>query len=293
MQKLRGIIVLLVLLSGTFSTNFAFADDSPAITLLGDNPQIIVLGAGYSELGANATDTEDDDTVLTSNIVINATAFVDAVGSYPVHYDVTDLDGNPADQVTRTVNVVTNAPVITLLDSKITQMGLVIDSLTGFKDTADDKTDKKIDKIIKKIGKAMNSKYWDESDNELTSKKGKKVFDESKKAVKDLSKISKKSDVVYPEITNSIDILVGITQKLATDAIDDAQAFSGDKKADKEIKKSNKEMSKAQKELDKGKLDKAIDKYKKAWEHALKAMKEKKMKDPKHDKEDKPKKKKK
>jgi len=230
---------------------------------------------------------------LTSNIVINATAFVDAVGSYPVHYDVTDSDGNPADQVTRTVNVVTNDPVITLLNSKITQMGLVIDSLTGFKDTADDKTDKKIYKIIKKIGKAMNSKYWDESGNELTSKKGKKVFDESKKAVKDLSKISKKSDVVYPEITNSIGILVGITQELATDAIDDAQAFAGDKKADKEIKKSNKEMSKAQKELDKGKLDKAIDKYKKAWEHALKAMKEKKMKDPKHDKEDKPKKKKK
>jgi len=84
MQKFRGIFVLLVLLSGTFSTNFAFANDSPVITLLGDNPQTIVLGAGYSELGANATDTEDDDLVLTSNIVINATAFVDAVGSYPV-----------------------------------------------------------------------------------------------------------------------------------------------------------------------------------------------------------------
>ena len=39
----------------------------------------------------------------------------------------------------------------------------------------------------------MNSKYWDESGNELVSKKGKKVFDETKKAVKDLSKISKKS----------------------------------------------------------------------------------------------------
>jgi hypothetical protein len=162
-------------------------------------------------------------------------------------------------------------------------MGLVIDYLTGLKDTTDDKTDKKLDKIIKKINKAMNSKYWDESGNELVSKKGKKVFDETKKAVKDLSKISKKSDIVYPEVTNSIGVLVGIAQELATDANDDAQTFAGDKKADKEIKKSNKEMNKAQKELDKGKLDKAIDKFKKAWEHAQKALeKEKEHKDKKH-----------
>jgi len=269
---------LFVLLSGTFSTNFAFANDSPVITLLGDDPQTIVLGAGYSELNATATDTEDDDTVLTSNIVINATAFVDAVGSYPVHYDVTDSDSNPADQVTRTVNVVTNdSPVITLLgDSKVTQMGIVIDSLTDLKDITDNKTDKKIDKVIKKINKAMNSKYWDESGTELTSKKGKKVFDETKKAVKDLLKISKKSDLVYPEITIAVDLLVGISEQLATDAIDDAQAFTGDKKVDKKIKKANKEMDKAQKELDKGKPDKAISKYKKAWEHAQKALTKKK-----------------
>ncbi len=279
MQKLRGIFVLLVLLSGTFSTNLAFADDSPVITLLGDDPQTILLGAGYLELNATATDTEDDNTVLTDNIMINATAFVDAVGSYPVHYDVTDSDGNPAVQVTRTVNVIPDTPVIVLFDSKPTQMGLVVDSLTGLKDTTDDKTDKKLDKIIKKINKAMNSKYWDESGTELTSKKGKKVFDESKKAVKDLSKISKKSGVVYPEIASSISLLVGIAHELATDAIDDAQAHAGDKKVDKEIKKSIKEMNKAQKELEKGKPDKAIDKYKKAWEHAQKALK--KVKDPK------------
>ena len=41
MQKLRGIIVLLVLLSGTFSTNFAFAE-SPVITILGNNPETIL-----------------------------------------------------------------------------------------------------------------------------------------------------------------------------------------------------------------------------------------------------------
>ena len=242
-------------------------NDSPVITILGDNPVIVLSSSTYVDAGATASDTEDDDATLT----ITTTNNVDTTtpGSYTVDYEVTDSDGNTTME-SRTVNVM-------LPDSKATQMSIVIDTLIGLKDTTDDKTDKKIDKVIKKINKAMNSKYWDESGTELTSKKGKKVFDETKKAVKDLLKISKKSDFgVYPEITNAVDMLVGISEQLATDAIDDAQAFAGDKKVDKEIKKSNKEMGKAQKELDKGKLDKAIDKYKKAWEHAQKALKKKK-----------------
>ena len=51
------------------------------------------------------------------SIVIDATAVNTAiVGSYSVTYDVTDANGNPAVQVTRTVDVVdTTAPVITLV----------------------------------------------------------------------------------------------------------------------------------------------------------------------------------
>ncbi|MBJ2176566.1 DUF5011 domain-containing protein, partial [Aureibaculum sp. A20] len=83
---------------------------APVITLIGDNPQIINLGDGYTEIGA---DTDDGSTV-----VIDATAFVDAVGSYTIYYNATDASGNVATEVTRTVNVVdtdTTAPVITLL----------------------------------------------------------------------------------------------------------------------------------------------------------------------------------
>ncbi|WP_428741440.1 immunoglobulin-like domain-containing protein [Tenacibaculum sp.] len=80
---------------------------APVITLVGANPQTIELGAGYSELGA----TTDDG----SDVVINASEFVDAVGTYTIYYDATDALGNTADQVTRTVYVVdTTAPVITL-----------------------------------------------------------------------------------------------------------------------------------------------------------------------------------
>ena len=83
---------------------------APIITLTGDNPQIIVVGSGYTELGA----TTDDG----SSIVIDDSDFTDALGSYTITYNATDASGNTAVEVTRTVNVVlpdTTAPVITLL----------------------------------------------------------------------------------------------------------------------------------------------------------------------------------
>ncbi len=81
---------------------------SPVITLLGDNPQTIELGAGYSELGATVDDGGD--------IVINSSDFIDAIGSYTIRYNATDASGNMAVEVIRTVNVVdTTAPVITLI----------------------------------------------------------------------------------------------------------------------------------------------------------------------------------
>jgi hypothetical protein len=80
---------------------------APVITLTGSNPQIIEVGAGYTELGATANDS--------SVVTIDASAFVNAVGSYAVTYNAVDAAGNAATPVTRTVNVVdTTAPVITI-----------------------------------------------------------------------------------------------------------------------------------------------------------------------------------
>jgi len=79
----------------------------PFITLTGDNPQTIELGDGYTELGA----TTDDGSV----VIIDDTAFVDAIGTYSIFYDSVDASGNVAIQVIRTVDVVdTTPPVITL-----------------------------------------------------------------------------------------------------------------------------------------------------------------------------------
>ncbi|MBJ2174334.1 DUF5011 domain-containing protein, partial [Aureibaculum sp. A20] len=112
---------------------------APVITLLGDNPQIINLGDGYTELGA----TTDDGTTVD----IDATAFVDAVGSYTIYYNATDASGNIAVEVTRTVNVVDTdviAPVITLLgdNPQIINFG---DGYTELGATTDDGTTVVID----------------------------------------------------------------------------------------------------------------------------------------------------
>ncbi len=79
----------------------SFSEDcmAPIITLVGDNPQTIIFGAGYTELGA----TTDDGV---TNVVIDATYFADAIGSYTIKYNATDAAGNVAIEVTRTVNVV-------------------------------------------------------------------------------------------------------------------------------------------------------------------------------------------
>ena len=97
----------------------------PVITLVGDNPQILEYNEVYSELGATATDNYDDNTALTATINIDAAAAIagasdgntfGTLGTYNVTYNVTDANGNVADEVTRTVEVVdTTKPVLTLL----------------------------------------------------------------------------------------------------------------------------------------------------------------------------------
>ena len=79
-------------------------------TLLGFDPQPVLLGNSSSEAGATATDNYDGD--LASSIVVNASAANASVtGSYSVKYNVADSSGNDAVEVTRAVNVVDVLPV--------------------------------------------------------------------------------------------------------------------------------------------------------------------------------------
>ncbi len=86
----------------------------PVISLLGTTPVTHECGSGpYVDAGATALDACEGD--LTSSIVVGgATVDPNTAGTYVITYDVSDSTGNPAAQVTRTVNVVdTIPPVIT------------------------------------------------------------------------------------------------------------------------------------------------------------------------------------
>jgi tetratricopeptide (TPR) repeat protein len=140
----------------------------------------------------------------------------------------------------------------------------VVAVLTALLPTGDEKTDQRIEKAIEHLTKSLDPELW--VDDSTLTEKGKKVFDEEKKAVKELRKIKD----APPEVGDAIDEIVTADRQLAQDAIDAAIAGGGDPN---DIEKALREMAKAQEELDKGKPDKAIDHYKKAWEKAQKALK--------------------
>lgn len=79
--------------------------EAPVITLNGNATVNVNLNGTYTEQGATATDNVDGD--LTSSIVIAGdTVDTSTLGTYIVTYNVSDAAGNPAVEVTRTVNVV-------------------------------------------------------------------------------------------------------------------------------------------------------------------------------------------
>ncbi len=84
----------------------------PVITLTGDSTVYVEYEGTYTELGATFTDNYDasGDALVGGNVVDSST-----LGSYTITYNITDMEGNVATQVTRTVIVRDKTkPVITL-----------------------------------------------------------------------------------------------------------------------------------------------------------------------------------
>ena len=76
----------------------------PVITLNGDAEVNLTQGDAFNDPGATASDNIDGD--ITGNIVVGGdTVDTNTVGTYIITYNVSDTAGNPATQVTRTVNV--------------------------------------------------------------------------------------------------------------------------------------------------------------------------------------------
>ncbi len=114
----------------------------PVIVLLGNDPQTVVVDAGYVESGAVVTDNQSAPLVLMIDDSGLPVPLVE--GTYQVLYDVTDDAGNPAVQVTRTVNVVAPdgvPPVISLVGADPLVLELNVDPYVELGATASDNVD--------------------------------------------------------------------------------------------------------------------------------------------------------
>ena len=75
----------------------------PTLTLVGPAEVSLDVGEPYNDAGATAADAMDGD--LTPRIETTNPVDTSVIGTYMVRYDVTDLSGNPAAPLTRTVRV--------------------------------------------------------------------------------------------------------------------------------------------------------------------------------------------
>ena len=89
----------------------------PVINLLGSNPLQLDINVDFNDPGAIATNYLG--AYISDAIVVTGTLDTSTVGTYALYYNVTDAEGNIADQVIRTVSVVDNTvyvrPEITLV----------------------------------------------------------------------------------------------------------------------------------------------------------------------------------
>ncbi|NDB95355.1 MAG: DUF5011 domain-containing protein [Verrucomicrobia bacterium] len=76
--------------------------EAPVITLIGADPLEIYKGATFTDPGATVTDNKDSTRTVTGSGTVDTSA----VGIYTLTYTATDVAGNLALPVTRTVNVV-------------------------------------------------------------------------------------------------------------------------------------------------------------------------------------------
>ncbi len=101
-----AVVTLIENTPGIFSTssNCEGGNDlPPVIALNGEVNDYILLGSQFQDSGATATDREDGD--ISANITVTGSVNSNAVGNYPLTYEVTDSSGNNAVKVTRFVNV--------------------------------------------------------------------------------------------------------------------------------------------------------------------------------------------
>ena len=173
----------------------------------------------------------------------------------------------------------------TMTETAISSPSMIEDALAELKTLSglyEEKIDSKISTAMTHIEKSLDPDLWVDDDH-LNEKHGHKVFNEDKKAVKELMRLLDKKetpDEIMEIIQRTILKLVESDKELANTVYAEVQRDTGDKKVDHEWEKASQELLKAEEELshvDKEgipdpRYDKAIDHYKKAWEHSQLAI---------------------
>ena len=108
MKKYLTIIIIFIITIFLFSckkkTTTPKDTTVPTISLVGANPVNIQKDSTYIDAGATATDNIDGN--ITNKIIVINPVNIHVLGTYIVKYDVSDVAGNKAKEVTRTVIVV-------------------------------------------------------------------------------------------------------------------------------------------------------------------------------------------
>ncbi|WP_164821573.1 S-layer homology domain-containing protein [Paenibacillus koleovorans] len=92
----------------TVSNRFRLDNTAPVITLTGPSSMHMTAGGAYTEEGATATDTGGSG--VAGPVAVTGAVNANAPGTYTLRYNVSDLAGNAAAEVTRTVTVDAEAP---------------------------------------------------------------------------------------------------------------------------------------------------------------------------------------
>jgi hypothetical protein len=110
-MKTAGLILFITIIAmAIFSCSKDDVDTTaPVITMLGKNPDTVIVKtvASYNDPGATALDDKDGN--ITNKIVVATNVNVNVVNHYLVYYDVEDKFQNLAEKKTRVVEVVSAA----------------------------------------------------------------------------------------------------------------------------------------------------------------------------------------
>ena len=235
------------------------------------NGSLVVNGNGNGNGTENGTVTYTHDGSETTS------------GSFS--YMVNDNDGATSNEADVNVTVIPVDDPPPLSSSRDIKEG-VVENLSEFSGES-----RRIKKAIREVQRSLELRLW-EDDLHLDTRRGQSVFDRERVAVRELMRLLRENyddddrhrrDEVSAEALAAseaaIDALVAADRLLAQTAWDDATAAEVldpkcQKQVDKELARALKDMDRGDSEQADNDSDDAIKKYKSAWRHAQKAIKE-------------------